>query len=66
MKLAMYLKEKQEHSSVDGAQSPASPRLQPTLAVATPSCTTGSDSNLLLLLPDFHLSSPHIAPYASV
>ncbi|XP_022929009.1 protein DYAD-like [Cucurbita moschata] len=41
MKLTMYLKEKQKHSSVDGAPNPASARhaLPPSSAVATPSCT---------------------------
>ncbi|KAL0542422.1 hypothetical protein IC582_022529 [Cucumis melo] len=41
MKLAMYLKNRQEHSSVDAAQTPASARhaLPPSSAVATSSCT---------------------------
>ncbi|XP_022969779.1 protein DYAD-like [Cucurbita maxima] len=41
MKLTVYLKEKQKHSSVDGAPNPASARhaLPPSSAVATPSCT---------------------------
>lgn len=49
MKLAMYLKNRQEHSSVDAAQTPASARhaLPPSnSAVATSSCTAGIDSNL--------------------
>lgn len=63
MKLTMYLKEKQKHSSVDGAPNPASARhaLPPSSAVATPCCTAGNDSNLLLLHPYFRLSCTHFA-----
>lgn len=67
MKLAMYLKNRQEHSSVDAAQTPASARhaLPPSSAVATSSCTAGNDSNLHSFCFEIFIYLVPILPFAS-
>lgn len=67
MKLALYFKDKQEHSSVDAAQSPANSArhaLPPSSAVATPSCTAGKDSNLLSFCFEIFIYLVPILPFA--